>query len=155
MRRQHTTPSRLRLLHALPGMEQLPEDTIARIDRLSTQAAVPAGRVLMRQGTRGRETFVIVAGTAAVRCDETLVAVASAGSVVGEAAVLHGGGRSADVIALTDLTLLVTSPAELSSLYDDEAFRAWLDRQVEARATVRPSITEAIGHTDSHRATAK
>lgn len=135
MRHQHATMSRLRELHHIPGMEQLPEDTIARIDRMSTQTHVKRGRVLMRQGAHGREAFVIIDGTAAVRCDGQLVAVVSAGSIVGEAALMHGGGRTADVIALTDMVVLVSSPAELTSLCADGVFRAWLDNQVNARSS--------------------
>jgi CRP-like cAMP-binding protein len=134
-------------------MEQLPVETIARIDRFSTEAHICAGRVLMRQGSPGREAYIVVDGTAAVRRDGRLVATVSSGSIVGETAVLHGGGRTADVIALTDMTLLVSTPAELSSLCADDSFLAWLNQQVDARTAAQELVIEYPAPTSTAAAT--
>jgi CRP-like cAMP-binding protein len=121
-------------LSTIPGIGTLPAATLDRIDSLSTEVRVPEGRVLIWQKAPGRQTFLITEGIAAIRCDGQTVAKRTPGSVVGEAAVLHRCPRSADVVAETDMTVLVLSPAELASLYDDPAFRTWLDDQVEGRA---------------------
>ncbi|HVT20410.1 MAG TPA: cyclic nucleotide-binding domain-containing protein [Mycobacteriales bacterium] len=133
MRHEPMTAGAERLL-SVPGMENLPRHTRAEIDALSTELRIPAGQLLIRQGNPGRQTFLITEGTAAVRCGEANVAVRSSGHIVGEAAVLLHCPRNADVVALTDLTVLVMSPAELASLCDDLAFRVWLDSQIGTHA---------------------
>jgi CRP-like cAMP-binding protein len=123
-------------LRQVPGMEDLPAHTRASVMALSTKLRLPAGRVLIRQGNPGRQSFLITDGTAAVRRDGETIAVRSPGSLLGEVAVLQHCPRSADVVAETELTVLVMSPAELQSLCDDRAFRIWLDHQLGAHAAV-------------------
>lgn len=112
-------------LAELPDVGSLPRQTRAYIAATSVEVHVPAGSTFITQGRPGRETFIITEGDAAVLRDGQLVAMRSAGNLVGETAVLLGGGRRADVIATTHLTLLAMSPAELVSLCDDPAFGAW------------------------------
>ena len=133
MRHEPTTIGADRL-PSVPGMDTVPRRTRVQIDALTTELRIPAGQRLIRQGNPGRETLLISAGTAAVRCDGTNVAVRSTGNIVGEAAVLQHCPRNADVGALTDMTVLVMSPAELASLCDDQGFRVWLDSQLGAHA---------------------
>jgi CRP-like cAMP-binding protein len=121
-------------LHNVPGMETMPSGTRARVDQLSTELRIPAGQRLIRKGNPGRETFLILDGTVAVRSDEDILAVRSRGSLIGEVAVLTQCPRNADVVALTDLVTLVMSPAELATLCEDRAFRRWLDDQLGAHA---------------------
>jgi CRP-like cAMP-binding protein len=121
-------------LQTVPGMDTVPRRTRVQIDALSTELRIPAGQLLIRQGNPGRETFLITDGAAAVRCDGINVAVRSKGNIVGEAAVLQHCPRNADVVALTDMTVLVMSPAELASLCDDQGFRVWLDTQLGTHA---------------------
>ncbi|MGN6472902.1 MAG: cyclic nucleotide-binding domain-containing protein, partial [Mycobacteriales bacterium] len=122
-------------LYDLPGMSALPAQTRAHINALSTKLRIPAGRPLMKQGNPGRQTFLITDGAAAVRRDGETIATRSRGEMVGEGAVLSHCSRNADVVAETDLTVLVMSPAELESLCDDREFRVWLDGQIGAHAT--------------------
>ncbi|HVT64093.1 MAG TPA: cyclic nucleotide-binding domain-containing protein [Mycobacteriales bacterium] len=119
-------------LQSVPGMEAVPRQTRTQIDALSTELRIPAGQRLIRRGNPGRETFLITEGMAAIRLDGQNVAVRTRGHLVGEVAVLHHCPRSADVIALCDMTVLVMSPAELASLCEDQGFRVWLDVQLGA-----------------------
>ena len=62
--------------------------------------------------------------------------VRGAGSVVGEVALLRGARRTATVTAITDMTVLVVSRAELATMrYLRIASTAWddIDRTIEAR----------------------
>jgi CRP-like cAMP-binding protein len=106
-------------------MQDLPLPTLARIDRFSTEARIAAGRTLMRQGAPTREAYIIVDGIAAVRQNRRVTATATAGDVAG-ATGNHGKWHNVDLIAVTDMTLLVATPAEFSSLCGDGAFVAWL-----------------------------
>jgi CRP-like cAMP-binding protein len=121
-------------LLSVPGMEAVPKQTRAKLDGLSTELRLPAGQRLMKQGNPGRESFLIVDGAVAVRSHDEIIAVRGRGSLVGEAAVIMHCPRNADVVALTDLVVLVISPAELSSLCEDIGFRVWLDGQLGAHA---------------------
>jgi CRP-like cAMP-binding protein len=118
----------------VPGMESVPPQTRARIDALSTELRIPAGQRLIRQGNPGRETFLITDGLAELRLDGETIGVRSAGHLLGEVAVLQQCPRTADVMALCDMTVLVMSPAELTSLCEDRGFRVWLDVQLGAHA---------------------
>jgi hypothetical protein len=67
-----------------------------------------AGETVLRQGEEGDDAYVIVGGEATVRGREgALRARLGAGDLFGELAALTGGRRTADVVADTDLDLMV------------------------------------------------
>jgi CRP-like cAMP-binding protein len=68
---------------------------------------VSAGRVLVQEGTVGREFFLIVEGQASVRRNDRKVATLGPGRYFGELALLDRQPRSATVVADTDMSLLV------------------------------------------------
>ena len=88
------------------------------IAKASDEVTVPSGKVLVEQGTSGRECFVIVDGTATVRRNGRKVASLGAGSYFGELSLLDKGPRTATVTAETPLTVLVLGPREFSSILD-------------------------------------
>ena len=118
-------------LREIPGFKQLPESTLERIDAMSTELIVPAGQLLTKQGTPGREAFVIVEGTAAFYRDGDAQIFLPPGALVGELALLQGGPRAGNVVAVTELRVLVVNPAEFASLSDDLGFTGWMQHQVE------------------------
>jgi CRP-like cAMP-binding protein len=70
-----------------------------------------AGQVIVRQGEEGDALFLIESGQVEVRArdeggDETAIATLGPGNYFGEIALVTGGPRNADVVALTPLTLL-------------------------------------------------
>ena len=73
--------------------------------------AVESGTVVVRQGEEGDALFLIEDGQAEVRAtgaDGTVAPITTLGpgSYFGEIALVTGGPRTADVVALTPLTLL-------------------------------------------------
>jgi CRP-like cAMP-binding protein len=92
---------------------------LALIDRLTTVDQVPAGLVLCKQGSVGRETFIIIDGQADVAIDGTVIATLGPSSFFGELSVLDGDPRVATVTAVTPMSLLVLSPRELEQLLAD------------------------------------
>jgi CRP-like cAMP-binding protein len=68
---------------------------------------VPADKVLVEEGTLGREFFLIVAGTAKVVRGTRKVATLGPGSHFGELALLDRKPRSASVVSETDMDVLV------------------------------------------------
>jgi CRP-like cAMP-binding protein len=80
-----------------------------------TEHRFTAGDVLMQEGDRGREFFVIVEGTVTVHLDDRSLSRIGPGGFVGEMALLDRHPRSATVIAETDLVVLVSGPREFSA----------------------------------------
>jgi CRP-like cAMP-binding protein len=89
------------------------------VARATDEVVLPTGRTLCKQGATGREAFVIVEGTAAVRINDKKVATLGPGACVGELALLDHGPRTATVVAETDVTALVIGVREFSSIIDD------------------------------------
>jgi CRP-like cAMP-binding protein len=117
-------------LREIPGFKDLPEATIERIDAMSTELTIPAGQLLTKQGTIGREAFIIVDGTAAFYRDNDPHIFLPPGALVGELALLEGQPRVGNVVAVTELHVLVVNPAEFASLSDDLGFTGWMRPQV-------------------------
>ncbi len=89
---------------------------LKRILSLTVTSEVPRGRVLAEEDTPGREFFIIAEGTATVSRRGRWLADLESGSFFGEMALLDGGRRTATVVADTDLSVLVFSPAEFRAL---------------------------------------
>jgi CRP/FNR family transcriptional regulator, cyclic AMP receptor protein len=127
-------------LSELELFSQATRSELAVIAKQLTRLSVPAGRVLVREGTVGDEFLILINGEAEVRQDGDYLATVGRGDVVGEMALLHKTGRgvrNATVTALTDVEFYVGSRAEF--------------RQVIATA---PSVAEKIRQTASARAAA-
>ena len=87
--------------------------------RASDEVNIPEGRVLCEQGDVGREAFVILEGTAEVRRNGTKVATLTSGACFGELALLDNGPRTATVIAITELKVLVIGAREFAAIVSD------------------------------------
>jgi CRP-like cAMP-binding protein len=111
--------AKLDLLRSIPLFSGLGKKEIQRLGQLTDSIDVPAGRVLMRQGDRGSEMFVIVSGKLAVERDGKALAEHGSGAVVGEIALLAEMPRTATVIALEPSRLFVLSNREFRSLMDE------------------------------------
>jgi CRP-like cAMP-binding protein len=94
---------------------------LAAVGQLADTVDVPAGHVLMRQGSSGGEAFVIAAGNVLVEHDGVEVAKLGPGDVVGEMALLSEGTRNSTVTTTEPSTLLVLAHREFHSLMDQSA----------------------------------
>jgi CRP-like cAMP-binding protein len=91
---------------------------LRQIGRALDEVTVPAGKVLVEEGTRGRELFLIVSGTAEVKRKGRKVATLGAGSHFGELALIDRRPRNASVVSSTDMTLLVLHQRQFNSLLE-------------------------------------
>ena len=98
--------------------EGLSRKQLAVIARLTDDLDVPEGTVLCREGSRGREFFVIIEGEAEVRQNGRRLRKLGPGDFFGEIALLERVKRTATVTAITPLRFFVVS---------DTAFRSVLD----------------------------
>jgi CRP-like cAMP-binding protein len=92
---------------------------LQKVAKASDEVAVPEGKVLVEQESRGREAFVIVKGEATVKRNGRKVATFGPGDHFGELALLDGGPRTATVIASTPMTVLVIGQREFAGVLDE------------------------------------
>lgn len=83
------------------------------------QVTFPAGRVLVKEGERGAEAFVLVSGTGEVSIGGQKIAEVGPGAVIGEMALLDNGPRGATVTLTTDSELLVIEVRRFRGLLDE------------------------------------
>ncbi len=79
---------------------------------------MPAGKILVEEGHIGQEFFLIVDGTASVTRNGRKVATLGPGSHFGELALLDRRPRSASVVSVTDLDVLVMSQRQFNGLLE-------------------------------------
>ena len=89
------------------------------IARLADSSTCRAGEVLVREGRRGNDLFVIVDGQAEISRDGVSIAALGAGDYFGELAVLCPAPRTATVTATTDMEVLIVTARELAILLAD------------------------------------
>jgi CRP-like cAMP-binding protein len=108
--------------------------SLARIDQVSEVRTVDEGDTIVAQGDTGSDMMVVLSGVAAVRRGKRKVAELATGQSFGEMALLDRQARSASVIAMTPMQLLVI---------DGGAFRKLLSKV--------PGLTDSLLATLSQR----
>lgn len=92
---------------------------LQKIAKASDEVTIDAGRVLVEQGTTGRECYVILEGTASVERNGARVTTLGPGDQFGELALLDGGPRTATVTAETPMKVLVLGQREFAGVLDE------------------------------------
>jgi CRP-like cAMP-binding protein len=110
---------KLELLKRSPVLAGLTRKDLEEVERLADEVDVPAGRVLMREGSIGSEFFVIVDGQVVVDRGGRTVRTMGPGEFFGDIALITERPRAASVTALTDCRLLVLGHREFHSLLDE------------------------------------
>lgn len=85
---------------------------------LGDEVAMKEGDLLTKEGTPGRECFVVISGEADVTLRGKKVARVGPGDVIGEMALLDTAPRAATVTAATDMELFALEPRSFSDLLD-------------------------------------
>jgi CRP-like cAMP-binding protein len=86
------------------------------IAQLGTPLHAEAGAVLTQRGKPGSEFFLVTEGTATCTVGKHKVVQFTTGGYFGELALLQGGIRTADVIAVTPMELLIFDAREFRSM---------------------------------------
>lgn len=110
--------SKIDLLRRVPLFEHCSKKDLGLIAGVADEIDLPAGKVLIREGDRGREFFVIVSGEVEVRRKGRKRGTLGAGSFFGEMALLSREPRSATVTAVTTVDVLVIVDREFIALLD-------------------------------------
>jgi CRP-like cAMP-binding protein len=106
----------IELLAKVPLFSACSKNELRAIAGLGTPHHAEEGVVLTHQGKPGREFFLVVDGRASCRVNKKEVKKFRAGDYFGELALLHGGLRMADVVAVTPMELLVFDAREFRSI---------------------------------------
>jgi CRP/FNR family transcriptional regulator, cyclic AMP receptor protein len=115
--RSRIPKQQLDLLKKVPLFSSCSQGELRAIAQLGTPLGIEEGAILTTQGQPGREFFLVLDGVASCRVRNKEVKRFKKGDYFGELALLHGGRRTADVIAATAMEVLV---------FDAREFRAML-----------------------------
>jgi small-conductance mechanosensitive channel len=145
---QHLT--REELLARLRGVDVLSPIPDASVEMIAAAARFhiySRGETILRRGTAGDSLFVLHEGTVSVRIvDDTVigrqeVAQLGPGSVFGEMALLTGEARTADVIAVTDVTAIEIGKDALDPVLREQP---GLAEAITSKVMERRDMLEAI-----------
>ena len=104
---------------------------LGRIATIVDEVDLPAGKMLTKEGSRGREFFVLLEGTADVRSETRLLPPLGPGDFFGEIALVTDIPRTA--------TVKTTSPVR-ALVITDRAFRELLSKS----PTIQGKVLEAV-----------
>lgn len=128
--------AKLDLLEGVPLFEHCSKKDLQHIAQTADELDLRAGKVLIREGERGREFFMIVSGEVEVRRKGRKVATLGPGDFVGEMALLSKAPRNATVTAATPLDVLVIT---------DRAFLDLLDKMPDLWLKVARALADRLG----------
>ena len=117
--RRLTQNAKAEALRQAPLFEGLSKKELVQLARVTEDLQVPAGTVLCREGSLGREFYVIVEGVVEVARGGEIVATRTAGEFVGEIALLTTTRRTATVTATTALRCLILMRGDFRRVLDD------------------------------------
>jgi CRP/FNR family transcriptional regulator, cyclic AMP receptor protein len=111
--------AKVELLRKVPLFSRCSKNELRRIAAIGDELELPEGRELTREGDRGREFFVVLAGGAEVRRKGRRVNTLGPGDFLGEIALLTQSPRTATVTASSPVDVLVITGREFRTLLRD------------------------------------
>jgi CRP-like cAMP-binding protein len=102
-------------LTRVPLFSACSKDELRKLSRATTDIPIAEGQVLVKEGERGMEFFVIVTGRAKVSRKGRKVGEIGPGDFFGELALLIESDRNATVTALTPMEAIVLSRREFEA----------------------------------------
>jgi len=111
-------PEKVRALLEIPLFSGLSKKELDSLARLTTEISVNDGQTLVKQGQLGKEAMIIMSGTAVVRRNGRKIDEMGPGDFFGEMSLIDDMPRNADVIASSDMTLLLMDSKEFSTIFD-------------------------------------
>jgi CRP/FNR family transcriptional regulator, cyclic AMP receptor protein len=108
---------------------------LRRIAKLADEVDLRPGKVLTREGGRGREFFVLLEGKAEVRSNTRLLPSLGPGDFLGEIALISDEPRTATVTAITPIHALVIT---------DRAFRDLLRKAPAIQGKILTAVASRL-----------
>jgi CRP/FNR family cyclic AMP-dependent transcriptional regulator len=132
------TDSKVKAIAKVPLFSRCSKRELARIAQLADEIDLPAGKTLTQEGARGREFFVILAGTADVQREARPLPSLGPGDFFGEIALVTDVPRTATVTAATPIRALVIT---------DRAFRELLRNTPDIQGKVLEAVAARLAKT--------
>jgi CRP-like cAMP-binding protein len=110
---------KVELLSRIPLLAGIDRKHLEQVARICDEVDLPAGKVIVKEGTSGSEFFVIIDGTCSVERAGARLSDLGPGDFFGELALLADIPRSATVTATTAGRFLVLGHREFHSLVAD------------------------------------
>jgi CRP/FNR family cyclic AMP-dependent transcriptional regulator len=126
---------KLDLIASVPLFQHCSKHDLQQIASAADEIDLPAGKLLTREGDRGREFFVLVDGTAEVRKDGELIRTLGPGDFLGEIALISREPRTATVTTTSDVQALVIT---------DQAFASLLDHMPSVEKAVLEALADRL-----------
>jgi len=123
------------LIKRAPLFARCSKRELAEVASLADEIDIREGKELTKEGTRGREFFVLVEGTADVERKGRKINTMQAGDFFGEIALISGAPRTATVIATSPVRALVIT---------DRAFRGLLRNSPPMQMKVHEALAERL-----------
>jgi CRP-like cAMP-binding protein len=123
------------LIRAVPLFAKCSRAEIAQVASIADEVDVKAGKELIREGDRGREFFILLAGTADVRRRGRKVNSLKPTDFFGESALVSRSPRTATVTTTEAARLLVITAT---------AFRSLLDRSPRLQLRVLEALADRL-----------
>ena len=127
--------AKIELIAKVPLFAGLGKQQLAQIASIADEIDLPEGKVLTREGERGREFFILLEGEAEVRRNGRKLATRRAGEFFGEIALLSDVPRVATVTATTPTRALVIR---------DREFRALIEQTPAIALSVLSALAERL-----------
>jgi CRP-like cAMP-binding protein len=127
--------AKIELIRNVPLFSQCTKKELAAIAAETDELMLPEGRVLVREGERGREFVVIADGSADVRRNGRRINQLGTGDFLGEIALLSDRPRTA--------TVTTTSPTRVLVLTDG-AFRRVTGKLPSVSARLLETLSERL-----------
>ena len=127
--------SKVELIKNIPLFAHLSRKELAEVASVADEIDFPAGKVIIHEGERGREFFVLVEGTAEVSRGGHRLATYTRGDFTGEIAVVARVPRTATVTTTSDTRWLVVT---------DQALRGLLRKFPDMQLKVLQAVAERV-----------
>jgi CRP-like cAMP-binding protein len=110
------TDKKVEIIKMVPLFSRLPTRRLREVASIADEVDLPAGKVLAKEGDRGRELFALIEGEVEVEQGGKLIRTLDAGDFFGEIALVTKMPRTASVIAKTDVRVLVITERDFGPL---------------------------------------
>ena len=132
--------AKLDLIGGVPLFSRCSKNELKTIAALADEIDLGEGKVLIREGERGREFFVLVEGRVDVSAKGVSVNTLESGQFFGEMALVSDVPRNATVTALTPLRVLVITDRDFKHMLQDSP-----EIQQKILAALGDRLSELVG----------
>src|ERR671911_2907287 len=108
--------SKVELIRKVPLFSKLSKKELEDVAHIADELDLPKGKMMAREGDRGREFFVLLEGEADVTKGDRSINTMRKGDFFGEIALVTKMPRTASVTATSDVRVLVVTERDFAAL---------------------------------------